>query len=92
MFRRIVDLPKVKMDKRELELEAITISKKDLDGIIIKKSDIEKVIAGLFDQHNLESFEPFSYPLYRVKLLLGQKSRTVWIDGRTGKHIEPRIT
>ncbi|MCL4435350.1 MAG: DUF87 domain-containing protein [Thaumarchaeota archaeon] len=90
MFRRTVDLPRVKMDKRELELEAVNIPKKDLDGIKIKKSDVKEVIEGLFEQHNLESFEPFSYPLYRVKLLLGQKSRTIWIDGRTGKNVEPK--
>ncbi len=90
MFRRTADLPRVKMDKREIELDAVNVSEKDLDGITVKKSEVKEVIEGLFDQHNLESFEPFSYPLYRVKLLLGQKSRTVWIDGRTGKNIEPR--
>jgi len=78
------------MDKRELELEAVNVTKKDLDGVNVKKSEVKEVIKGLFDQHNLESFEPFSYPLYRVKLLLGQKSRTIWIDGRTGKNIDPR--
>ncbi len=90
MFRRTIELPKIKMDKRELELEAVNVPKKDQDDINVKKSEVKEVIEGLFDQHNLETFEPFSYPLYRVKLLLGQKSRTVWIDGRTGRNIEPR--
>ncbi len=90
MYRRTFELPKVKMDRRGLELEAVNISKKDLDGVKIKKSEVKEVVEGLFEQHNLESFEAFSYPMYRVKLLLGQKSRTIWIDGRTGRNIEPR--
>jgi hypothetical protein len=91
IFRRSIDLPHVKMDKRAIELDLVTVNKKSQDNINIKKSEINEIVKGLLNQHSLEIFEHFLYPMYRVKLLLGQKSRTVWIDGRTGKNIVPRF-
>ena len=87
VYQRISNVPNLDLKDAQanvspLESVEITPPRKGLSEV-----ELREVIRGLRDDYDLVSFRPFYYPLYSVDLALGNKTRTVWIDGVAGEEI-----
>ena len=87
LYRRLIDLPSEPSEFSPLEMEEVTVD----DGRVIppklKESDIRDAVKGLWEGADVESFETFLYPVFRVELVIRRKHRTVLIDGRSGREL-----
>jgi hypothetical protein len=87
VYRRTVEVPQMK-----LEPAPTVVEKVDEDGTREppKASDeqLRNIVRGLVEGGEVDRTRLLFYPLYRVRLDLNGKVRTVWIDARTGRQVE----
>ena len=50
----------------------------------IKETDVREIVKGIADGCDVDVIKTFYYPLYLVELVLKNKARRMWLDGRTG--------
>jgi len=53
----------------------------------IREADVRDAVKGLWEGADVESFESFLYPVFRVELVVRRKHRQVLVDGRSGKEL-----
>ena len=53
----------------------------------VKESSIRDAVKGLWEGADVESFETFLYPVFKVELVIRRKHRSVMVDGRSGKEL-----
>ena len=87
LYRRLADLPGVPSESASLELIPIDIRKAKLVPPKIKESDLRSAVKGLWEGADIDSFEPFLYPIFKVELVVRRRHREVTIDGRNGKEL-----
>ena len=88
VYRRLVDPPRIEFKELAVNLEHVQTASAKVDDIKIKEPEIREILWGLFEGSDLEHFMPFLYPMYRVKFALGRRTRSIWVDARTGKGVE----
>jgi hypothetical protein len=90
MYRTLVDLPKIDLVTEPLtKLNELNLSDGfKLAKLRLKEDEVREVVKGLWEGADVESFRQIYYPVYLAELLLNDRKRYVWIDGRTGKEIE----
>jgi len=87
LYRRLIDLPGEPSEFSPLELEGVPVGDVRLLTSKLKESDVKEVVKGLWEGADVESFETFLYPVFRVELVVRRKHRSVLIDGRSGKEL-----
>ncbi|MGA1976181.1 MAG: DUF87 domain-containing protein [Conexivisphaerales archaeon] len=87
VYKRTVDLPRLKLETTQTHLDRIDEGG-TIEGQNVAEGQLREVVRGLFEGGELEGVSLFYYPLYRVRLSLDAKVRTVWIDSRTGRQVE----
>ncbi len=87
LFRRLVDLPGQPSETAPLDLGRVPLDKGRVIAPRLKEADIRDAVKGLWEGADVETFEAFLYPVFRVDLALRRKHRQVWIDGRSGKDL-----
>ena len=87
LYRRLIDLPGEPSQFSPLEMEEIPVDDGKVIATKLKESDVRDAVKGLWDGADVESFETFLYPVFRVELIIRRKHRTVLIDGRSGKEL-----
>ncbi|MDG6918859.1 MAG: DUF87 domain-containing protein [Nitrososphaerota archaeon] len=87
LYRRLVDLPPVPSGSVPLELVPVDQTKAKVVGPKVKESDVRDAVKGLWKGADVETFDPFLYPVFKVELVNRRKHRQVTIDGRTGKEL-----
>ena len=90
MFRRLADVPKIDLVSEQiLKLNELNTSDGfNLAKVKIKEAEVREVVKGMWDGADVESFRQIYYPVYLSELVLNERKRYVWMDGRTGKEIE----
>jgi hypothetical protein len=90
MYRILVDVPKINLvGERLMKLNELNVSDGfKLAKLKLKEEQMREVVKGLWKGADVESFRQIYYPVYLAELLLNDRKRYVWIDGRTGKEIE----
>jgi DNA-binding transcriptional ArsR family regulator len=87
VYRRTVDVPRLKLRPGRFVGERIEES-----GVVeprkITEEELRQIVRGLYEGGDLVGTSLYYYPLYRVHLVLGAKSRTAWIDARTGRQVD----
>jgi hypothetical protein len=88
-YRRLTDLPQISLDGESIiQLTEIDISKgKKMEGQTLRENLVREIVKGMWDGADVDSFKEFYYPIYQVELLLKNRKRMLWLDGRTGKEI-----
>lgn len=89
VFRRIFTFPDYQWHPSEQPLEPIEESKAKVEEFKLSEDKVREVIKGLIPYSDVQSFNKFLYPIYRVELILKRRKRIVWLDGQTGKEIHP---
>jgi DNA-binding transcriptional ArsR family regulator len=87
LYRRLVDLPEMPSELEPLELEEVEVGKAKLVPQKVKESDLRDAIKGLWEGADVDTFEPFVYPVFRVELVVKKKLRQVLMDGRSGREL-----
>jgi hypothetical protein len=87
LFRRLTDLPGEPSTVAPLELDPVDPEKGSILAPKIREADVRDAVKGLWEGADVESFEPFLYPVFRVELVVKRKHRQVLIDGRSGKEL-----
>ena len=88
LYRRLTDLPVEPSEFEPLELSRVDVQRARVVPPKIKEADVRDAVKGLWDGADVESFEPFLYPVYRVELVVRRKHREVLVDGRSGKELK----
>ncbi len=87
LYRRLTDLPGEPSEFVPLELSEVDIEKARVVPPRIKEADVRDAVKGLWEGADVDSFEPFLYPVFRVELVVRRKHRQVLIDGRSGREL-----
>jgi hypothetical protein len=87
LYRRLVDLPGEPSEFSPLEMEEVVAEDGKAPAPKIKESDVRDAVKGLWEGADVESFETFLYPVFRVELVIRRRHRSVLIDGRSGKEL-----
>ncbi len=87
LYRRLTDLPGMPSDPVPLELAEVDVEGGRVVVPKIKESDVRDAVKGLWEGADVESFETFLYPVFKVELVVRRKHREVLIDGRSGKEL-----
>jgi DNA-binding transcriptional ArsR family regulator len=87
LFRRLIDLPDVPSEFQPLEISKVELEKGRVVQARLKEQDVREAVKGLWDGADIESFETFYYPVYKVELVLKRRHRQVLLDGRSGKEL-----
>ncbi len=87
LFRRLADLPGEPSGVVPLELDEVDVEKGAVVLPKLKESDVRDAVKGLWDGADVDSFESFLYPVFRVELVVRRKHRQVLIDGRSGREL-----
>ncbi|MDG6964655.1 MAG: DUF87 domain-containing protein [Nitrososphaerota archaeon] len=87
LYRRLTDLPPLPSESVPLELGAVDTRKAKVITPKVKESDVRDVVKGLWEGADVESFEPFLYPVFKVGLAVRRRRRQVLVDGRSGKEL-----
>jgi uncharacterized protein DUF87 len=89
-YSRLVDFPRIELGRAPLlKLNELNVSEGfKIAKLKIKEEQVREVVKGLWVKADLESFKQIYYPVYLAELMLNERKRYVWIDGRTGKEIE----
>jgi hypothetical protein len=87
VYRRTVEAPQMKLLPTPSAVEKL-----EEDGLMeapkATDADLRKIVRGLIEGGEVDRATLFYYPLFKVRLELNGKGRTVWIDARTGRHVE----
>jgi hypothetical protein len=87
VFRRTINIPKLSWHDSPVSV----VESEQQAGVqpaFVTEDKIREVVRGLQGDQDIVSYRTFLYPLYRVSLTLGNKSRTVWVDGVTGNPVK----
>ncbi len=87
LYRRLTDLPGEPSEPVPLELSGVDVGKARVVRPKIKESDVRDAVKGLWEGADVDTFEPFLYPVFSVELVVKRKHRQVLIDGRSGKEL-----
>ncbi len=87
LYRRLTDLPGEPTEFVPLELEGVDVDKAKVVPPKVKEADVRDVVKGLWEGADVDTFEPFLYPVFKVELVVRRKHRQVLIDGRSGKEL-----
>ena len=87
VYRRLIDLPEEPSEISPLELEEVAIENGTVLASKLKESDVRDAVKGLWEGADVESFETFLYPVYKVELVVRRRHRSVLVDGRSGKEL-----
>lgn len=87
LYRRLTDLPGEPSEFVPLELAEVDIEKARVFQPKVKEADVRDAVKGLWEGADIESFETFLYPVFRVELVVRRKHRQVLIDGRSGREL-----
>ena len=87
LYRRLIDLPGEPSEFSPLEMEEVAAESGRVIPPKVRESDVRDVVKGLWEGADVESFETFLYPIFRVELVIRRKHRSVLIDGRSGKEL-----
>jgi len=87
MYRRLTELPSPPSGTVPLELEQVEVGRTKVVQSTISEADLREVVKGLWEGSDLDSFETFLYPLFRVELVVKRKRRVVLVDGRNGREL-----
>ena len=85
LYRRLTDLPGEPSEFVPLELEGVDVDEANVLAPWVNESDVRVVVKGLWEGADVDSFEPFLYPVYEVELVVRRKHRRVLVDGRSGR-------
>ena len=87
LYRRLVDLPGEPSVFYPLELEEVAVEDGKILSPKLKESDVKDAVKGIWAGSDVESFEAFLYPVFKVELLARRRHRSVLIDGRSGREL-----
>jgi hypothetical protein len=87
LYRRLIDLPGEPSVFSPLDFEEIPMGDGRIFSTKLKESDVKEAVKGLWEDADVESFETFLYPVYKVELVVRRKHRLVLIDGRSGREL-----
>jgi len=87
LYRRLIDLPGEPSVFSPLDFEEVPVEDGRVLSAKLKESDVKEAVKGLWEDADVESFETFLYPVYKVELVLRRKHRLILIDGRSGKEL-----
>jgi DNA-binding transcriptional ArsR family regulator len=87
LYRRLIDLPGEPSELSALELEEVPVDGERELAPKVKEPDVREAVKGLWEGADVESFETFLYPVFKVELVVRRKHRSVLIDGRSGKEL-----
>ena len=87
LYRRLADLPGEPSEVVPLELDELDIERGAVVQPKLKESDVRDAVKGLWEGADVDSFEPFLYPVFKVELVVRRKHRQVLIDGRSGREL-----
>jgi DNA-binding transcriptional ArsR family regulator len=87
LFRRLVDLPGEPTEFVPIELSDLNLDKVRIVPPKLKEPDVRDAVKGLWEGADVDSFEEFLYPVFKVELVLKRRHRNVWLDGRSGKEL-----
>ncbi len=87
LYRRLTDLPGEPSEPVPLELGDVDMKEGRVLPPRIKESDVRDAVKGLWEGADVDTFETFLYPVFRVELVVRRKHRQVLIDGRSGKEL-----
>jgi DNA-binding transcriptional ArsR family regulator len=87
LYRRLTDLPGEPSEFVPLELTEVDVEKARIVPPKIKESDVRDAVKGLWEGADVESFETFLYPVFKIELVVRRKHRQVLMDGRSGKEL-----
>jgi len=87
LYRRLAELPGEPSESVPLELTEVDVSKVSVLPPKIQESDVRDAVKGMWEGADVESFEAFLYPVFKVELVVRRKHRQVLIDGRSGKEL-----
>ena len=85
-YQRVISIPSLHL--KEVPENLVSIGPAEdtrLQQQVPLEAEVRELVRGLREDYDLVSFRPFYYPLYKVDLALGNRNRTVWIDGVTGE-------
>ncbi|MHB8567155.1 MAG: helicase HerA domain-containing protein [Nitrososphaerales archaeon] len=88
LYRRLVDLPKLDLNRDGTFLELSEIHPPQSSEFIepkIPEEKLRQVIKGIMPDSEIEKFRIFYYPSYRAELSLEGRIREVYVDARSGK-------
>jgi DNA-binding transcriptional ArsR family regulator len=89
VFYRVVDIPEIKQNERNLQIEEYgSMGDAQIERLAFTEPQLREVIKGLIEDSEVELYQPFLYPMYRVELVLKDRVRTEWVDARSGKTID----
>jgi len=86
VYRRIVELPQLKLFEEPVKLEVVEVKQGRTD----KEPDLKQLkemVKGLVPNADVSELRSFYYPLFEVELVLKASRRIVYIDGRTGQPV-----
>jgi len=87
LYRRLIDLPGEPSEFSPLDLAEVPVEDGRTSDLKLRESDVKEAVKGLWEGADLESFETFLYPVFKVELVVRRKHRSVIIDGRSGKEL-----
>ncbi len=87
LYRRLIDLPGEPSVFSPLELEEVPVEDSRLSASKLKEPEVKEVVKGLWEGADVESFETFLYPVFRVELVVRRRHRSVLVDGRSGREL-----
>jgi len=87
LYRRLTDLPAEPSEFVPLELEGVDVAKARIVPPRVKESEVRDAVKGLWEGADVDTFEPFLYPVFKVELVVRRKHRTVLMDGRNGREL-----
>jgi DNA-binding transcriptional ArsR family regulator len=87
LYRRLTDLPGEPSEFTQLELSEVEVGKAKIVPPKITEVDVRDAVKGLWEGADIDSFEPFLYPVFRAELVVRRKHRQVFVDGRSGKEL-----
>jgi len=87
LYRRLIDLPGEPSEYSPLEFDEVPVEDGRILAPRLKESDVKEAVKGLWEGADVESFETFLYPVFKVELVVRRKHRSVLIDGRSGKEL-----
>ena len=87
LYRRLIDLPGEPSELVPLELAEVDFERAQVVPPKVRETDVRDAVKGLWEGADVDSFEHFLYPVFRVDLVVRRKHRQVLIDGRSGREL-----